>query len=58
MTIKRYLGLAGLAVLSVGMLAACGTKEKSASSTKDTPKEVIFATVGTTAPSHLKRKDN
>lgn len=50
MTIKRYLGLAGLAVLSVGMLAACGTKEKSASSTKDTPKEVIFATVGTTAP--------
>ncbi|HEL0414812.1 amino acid ABC transporter substrate-binding protein [Streptococcus equi subsp. zooepidemicus] len=50
MTIKRYLGLAGLAVLSVGMLAACSTKEKSASGTKDTPKEVIFATVGTTAP--------
>ncbi|MGT2887803.1 amino acid ABC transporter substrate-binding protein [Streptococcus didelphis] len=48
MTLKKYASLVGLLALSTLILAACGTDK---STSKDSgKKDIVFATVGTTAP--------
>ena len=52
MKLKKILGITGVAIASVALLAACSSKSKDTSSSKSSgAKETVnFATVGTTAP--------
>ena len=52
MKLKKILGITGVAIASVALLAACSSKSKDTSSSKSAAaKETVnFATVGTTAP--------
>lgn len=52
MKLKKILGITGVAIASVALLAACSSKSKDTSSSKSsgTKETVNFATVGTTAP--------
>ncbi|WP_159550081.1 amino acid ABC transporter substrate-binding protein [Streptococcus halichoeri] len=47
MKMRKMMTVTGLALASVGLLTACGAKSQDS---KSGPKEVTFATVGTTAP--------
>lgn len=48
-TMKKILGLTGLTLATVASLAACSSSSSS-SSTSSGKEEIVFATVGTTAP--------
>ena len=51
MKLRKILGIAGVALASTIILAACGSDSSSSSSSDSSKKEeVVFATVGTTAP--------
>ena len=56
MKLKKILGITGVAIASVALLAACSSKSKDTSSDTSSSKSseaketVNFATVGTTAP--------
>ncbi|MBM7636844.1 amino acid ABC transporter substrate-binding protein [Streptococcus saliviloxodontae] len=57
MKMKKILGITGIALASTLVLAACSTKsEKSTDSSKK--EEVVFATVGTTAPFSYEENGN
>ncbi|HER1611303.1 TPA: amino acid ABC transporter substrate-binding protein [Streptococcus pyogenes] len=47
---KQYLGRATIALASTLVLAACGSSKIAESGNQGSSKEVLFATVGTTAP--------
>ena len=51
MKLKKILGITGVAIASVALLAACSSKSPKEASKSSGAKETInFATVGTTAP--------
>ena len=51
MKLRKILGIAGVALASTIILAACGSDSSSSSSSDSSKKEeVVFATVGRTAP--------
>ena len=50
MTKKKYLGVTAIALASTAVLAACSSSKTAESGDKRSTPEVLFATVGTTAP--------
>ena len=50
MKLKKILGITGVAIASVALLAACSSKSKEASKSSGAKETINFATVGTTAP--------